>query len=109
VADLCRFSPGLPEELIEVLVRAGAIRIERIVSMAHPTPPGEWYDQADDEFVLLLRGTAGLRFADEPSEVRLEPGGWLTTPAHRRHRVEWTDPAGPTVRLAVHHPAVSPP
>jgi cupin 2 domain-containing protein len=101
--------PALPEELIEVLVRAGAIRIERIVSMAHPTPPGEWYDQATDEFVLVLRGAAGLRFADERLEVHLEAGDWLTILAHRRHRVEWTDPAGPTVWLAVHYPAAPPP
>ena len=26
-------------------------------------------------------------------------------PAHRRHRVEWTDPEAPTVWLALHYPA----
>jgi cupin 2 domain-containing protein len=102
---LSNIPPSLPEELIEVLVRAGKVRIERILSMAHRTPPGQWYDQVSDEFVLVLRGTAALRFADEPAELRLEPGDWLTIPAHRRHRVEWTDPAGPTVWLAIHYPA----
>jgi cupin 2 domain-containing protein len=106
---LASIAPALTDELIEVLVRAGEVRIERIVSMAHRTPPGEWYDQATEEFVLLLRGAAGLRFADEPAEVRLEPGDWLTIPAHRRHRVEWTGPEGPTVWLAVHYPTVSAP
>jgi cupin 2 domain-containing protein len=31
------------------------------------------------------------------------PGDHVHIPAHRRHRVEWTDPAQPTVWLAVHH------
>jgi cupin 2 domain-containing protein len=101
--------PSLPDELIEVVVRAGGVRIERIVSMAHRTPPGEWYDQDTDEFVLLLRGSAALRFADDSSETRLAPGDWLAIPAHRRHRVEWTDPNEPTIWLAVHYPAAPPP
>jgi cupin 2 domain-containing protein len=33
----------------------------------------------------------------------MEPGDHVHIPAHRRHRVEWTDPAQATVWLAVHH------
>jgi cupin 2 domain-containing protein len=94
---------ALLEELVERLVDTPAVTIERIVSTGHRTPAGEWYDQDTDEFVLLLRGRAALRFEDASALAALAPGDWLDIPAHRRHRVEWTDPAAPTVWLAVHY------
>jgi cupin 2 domain-containing protein len=84
----------------ELLTRPG-LRIERIVSLGQASPPGFWYDQEDGECVLLLAGAARLRFADENEARYLGPGDWLDITPHRRHRVDWTDPATPTVWLAV--------
>ncbi|MGI9240674.1 MAG: hypothetical protein ACR2RV_07730 [Verrucomicrobiales bacterium] len=90
-------------ELVEVLAGAGGSpRIERIVSHGHASPDGFWYDQELSEWVVLLSGSAVLRFEDLPEPIRLKPGDWLEIPAHRRHRVEETDPAGKSVWLAVH-------
>ena len=50
----------------------------------------------------MLRGRAGLRFADRDEVDELRPGDWIHIAAHRRHRVEWTDPRGPTIWLALH-------
>jgi cupin 2 domain-containing protein len=33
----------------------------------------------------------------------LGPGDHVHIAAHRRHRVEWTDPVEPTLWLALHH------
>jgi len=93
----------LPEELVETLCRSGPLRIERIVSRGHASPPGFWYDQADHEFVLLVSGRARLAFADGRPPVELAPGDWLEIKAHVRHRVDWTDPEQDTVWLAVHY------
>jgi cupin 2 domain-containing protein len=94
--------PAGDEELFQTLLERGGVRFERIVSSGQATPAGEWYDQAWDEWVLLLSGSAGLLLEGEPEPRDLLPGDWLLLPAHCRHRVEWTDPAGPTVWLAVH-------
>ena len=94
--------PG-PDEQFQVLLTTPGLKLERIVSTGQATPPGEWYDQDDDEWVVVLRGSAGVRFADEPGTRRLVPGDWLLIAAGRRHRVEWTTPDGPTVWLALHH------
>jgi cupin 2 domain-containing protein len=91
-----------PAEVLETLLVSGPIRIERIVSTGQATPPGEWYDQTQAEWVVLLRGAAGLRFEDEPAARVLGPGDWLHIAARRRHRVEWTDSGEPTIWLAVH-------
>lgn len=92
------------EEVIEVLWKTAHFRLERIVSGGQATPPGEWYDQDTDEWVVLLTGGAGLRFEAESEPRMLRPGDHLLIPAHRRHRVEWTDPSQPTVWLALHYP-----
>lgn len=91
----------LPEELVSVLAAGAGARIERIVSTGQASPPGFWYDQNEDEFVILVTGSAGLRFEDEPAARTLKPGDWLLIPAHRRHRVDWTGTGAPTVWLAV--------
>ncbi len=88
-------------EVIDTLLAAPGLRIERIVSLGQASPPGFWYDQAEAEWVLLLAGAARLRFDDEPEARTLHPGDRVEIAAHRRHRVEWTDPATPTVWLAV--------
>ena len=88
-------------EQTETLLTRPGMRVERIVSLGQTSPPGFWYDQPQGEWVLVLAGAAKLRFADEPEARLLRPGDWLDIAPHRRHRVDWTDPATPTVWLAV--------
>jgi cupin 2 domain-containing protein len=94
--------PCLPAELFETLARKGAVRIERILSHGQATPEGKWYDQDQDEWVLLLAGSAGLLFEGEAEPRSLMAGDYLTIPARRRHRVAWTSPGETTIWLAVH-------
>jgi cupin 2 domain-containing protein len=95
--------PHLTEEIFQVLLETDSFRLERIVSTGQATPPGEWYDQDTDEWVVLLTGGAGLRFEAEREPRVLRPGDHLLIPAHCRHRVEWTDPSRPSVWLALHY------
>jgi len=88
-------------ERVHVLLARPGLRIARIVSHGQASPPGFWYDQAEGEWVLLLAGAARLRFADEPETRLLAPGDWVDIAPHHRHRVDWTDPTGPSVWLAV--------
>lgn len=93
----------LADEQVVTLLRAPNVRIERIVSTGHATAPGQWYDQDQAEWVLVLAGSAGLLFEGETEPRRLEPGSYVQIAAHVRHRVAWTDPATPTVWLAIHY------
>lgn len=100
------FFSGLPlslqEELFETVVAAPGLRIERIVSTGQATPAGEWYDQQQAEWVLVLSGSAAVQLEGEGRPRILRPGDHLLLPARCRHRVDWTDPEQPTVWLAVH-------
>ena len=102
-ANVFTRAPGsLPEELVERLLEARDLTLERIVSRGHRTPPGKWYDQDRDEWVLLVEGSAVLRIEGTPRVVTLGPGDHLLLPAHARHRVEWTPPDRDTVWVALH-------
>jgi cupin 2 domain-containing protein len=94
--------PG--QESVTNLVDTPNLKIERIVSLGQQSPPGFWYDQPWAEWVMVLAGSAGLRFEGE-TEVRvMSAGDCVLIPARARHRVEWTGKDQPTIWLAVHFP-----
>jgi cupin 2 domain-containing protein len=92
----------LGHEIVDVLLERPGLRIERIVSTGQATPEGQWYDQATDEWVLVVRGRARLRIEGEAEDRELGEGDFVFLPAHCRHRVAWTEQDMPTVWLAVH-------
>lgn len=101
--------PDSPTEQFSQLLVQPGLTIERIVSTGQSSPPGFWYNQPEGEWVLLVQGEAGLRFADETQARQLKAGDYLHIAPHRRHRVDWTSPDQTSVWLAVHyHPAPLP-
>jgi len=90
---------GTPER-IEVLWQTEQVRIERIVSTGQSSPPGFWYDQEEDEFVMLLQGTAMLDF-DGGRRQQMEAGDFLLIPAHEKHRIAATSFQPPCIWLCV--------
>jgi cupin 2 domain-containing protein len=95
-------SRPLAEELVDVLYERPDLRIERIVSTGQVTPDDHWYDQDDDEWVLVVKGRARLRIEGETEDRELGEGDYIFLPAHCRHRVAWTRSEPPTVWLAIH-------
>ena len=102
MANIFDLPSSLPDqELFEALVLDNNILIERIISTGQTTPPGQWYDQDRDEWVILLQGEATLAYADS-SQIKLTAGDYLLIPAHKKHRVEYTSSDPPCIWLAVH-------
>jgi cupin 2 domain-containing protein len=96
------------EQFCELLAAPG-LRIERIVSIGHTTPPGQWLEQDRSEWVLLIQGEALVRLEHEAEIRRLRHGDHLHIPSGTRHRVEWTAAEPPTIWLAVHYGQARPP
>lgn len=89
----------LQGERFDTLLSHRNLQIERIVSSAAITP--QEYVQAQDEWVLLVRGEAVLQVAGE--RVALKAGDHLFLPAGVAHSVEHA--AEGSLWLAVHlHP-----
>lgn len=92
----------LPKELFSSLLVNEQVHIERIVSRGHCSDKDQWYDQAHDEWVILLQGAATLTFFGETADKKLQAGDYLLIPAHCKHRVNWTHPDMDSIWLAVH-------
>jgi cupin 2 domain-containing protein len=92
-----------PDEVVDTVLDASGVRIERIVSHRHASPEGFWYDQPHGEWVLLVRGGARIRLEHPEEHVTMAPGDYVWLAPGRRHRVETTDPH--TIWLAVHLPS----
>jgi cupin 2 domain-containing protein len=90
------------QEQLEELCGSRSFRIERIVSAGQLSPPGFWFDQTWDEWVLVVQGAAAVRLQDPEETVHLTAGDWLMIEAHRRHRVEATSPQPVTIWVVVH-------
>ena len=98
--NLFEKSPNnLTEEMVETLVQSKNARIERIVSHGQSSPPEGWYDQDENEWVLLAAGSAVLEFEDRKQE--LSPGDYVLIPADQKHRVASTSLSEKTIWLAV--------
>lgn len=91
----------LPKEVVQTLIRAADVRIERIISHGHASAADFWYDQPQHEWVIVLKGAARLQFEDGMVEMKV--GDFINIPAFKKHRVDWTTPGEPTVWLGVRY------
>jgi cupin 2 domain-containing protein len=102
LGNLFELPEPLPSlELFTVLVEPPHLQVERILSTGQTTPPHEWYDQPQAEWVLLLQGSATLTYEDGAA-LRMESGDYVLIPAHVRHRVDFTSSEPPCIWLAIH-------
>lgn len=92
----------LTEEVIDLLVQGKEVKIERIISRGQSSPESGWYDQQQNEWVMVLKGEAILSF-EYGKEIELKTGDYITIPAHTLHRVKWTNSDIETIWLAVHY------
>jgi cupin 2 domain-containing protein len=99
---LSKLPKHLPETLATVLQEGTGVRTQRIDSRGRQSSECYWYDQSEQERVLVLTGAAELQFEDRV--VELLPGDYVNIPGRQKHRVAWTTPdgPGPTVWLAVY-------
>ncbi|MAD41751.1 MAG: cupin [Arcobacter sp.] len=75
------------------------IKIEKIVSNGQSSPINFWYEQKENEFVLILKGNAILEY--ENNELVLNEGDYINIPAFTKHRVKYTNKNEPTIWLAI--------
>ncbi len=85
-------------ERTEELARIGPVVVEYILSGQLSSPVD--YDQAHDEWVVVIEGAAVLAVDDQ--RIDLNSGDWILLPAHIPHRLIETR-AG-TRWLALHAP-----
>jgi cupin 2 domain-containing protein len=90
------------KEIFENIVQQKNVKIGRIISSGQATPPGEWYDQKQDEWAILIQGEADLLLEGDDKPMKLKAGDYIFIPAHRKHRVEMTKEGEASIWIAVH-------
>ena len=93
---------GQEFEQFETLAESGSSQVERIISFGQKTPEGAWLEQDRNEWVLLLKGSAGIEF-DGGEKLDLLPGDYVLIPGNTRHRVTYTSSSEASVWLAFHY------
>ncbi|MDR2007096.1 MAG: cupin domain-containing protein [Acidaminococcales bacterium] len=89
------------KEITEELFRLKEGRVARIISTGQKSAPGFWYEEKEDEWVIVLLGEGEIEWPDGRRKF-LKAGDWLFLPALEKHRVAYTSACPPCVWLAVY-------
>lgn len=92
----------LKEEIFEDIIKTENLKIERIISYGQSSPKSAWYEQKENEWVIVLKGEAVLSY-ENSADVNLKTGEYVNIPAFTKHRVSWTLPNAETIWLAIHY------
>lgn len=79
---------NINQEIIENLFSNEKIKFEKIISNGVCSPISFWYDQDENEFILIIDGNAILEFED--GILKMKKGDYFIIKAHLKHRVKWT-------------------
>ncbi|MDA0339036.1 MAG: cupin, partial [Proteobacteria bacterium] len=82
---LANLPAHLEAEQFTDLLQTETLTITRIVSTGQST---DWQEAEEDEWVIVIKGAAILRFVPGDEALAIGPGGWCHIPALSRHRVE---------------------
>ena len=91
---------NLPHEIFEDILVTEKLRIERIISKGHSSPETGWYDQDENEWVIVLSGYGVIEY-ENGVKVTLKDGDYLNIKAHEKHRVLETSSEEATAWLAI--------
>jgi cupin 2 domain-containing protein len=101
LANIFSDIPGeIPNEIFEDIITTEKLRVERIVSNGHASPDTQWYDQTENEWVIVLSGYGVIEYING-DKVTLRQGDYLHIKAHEKHRVIETSTDENTVWLAI--------
>jgi cupin 2 domain-containing protein len=88
-------------EISDELFKFREGRAVRILSSGQASGPGFWYEEEEDEWVIVLGGEGKIEWPNGQKKL-LKAGDWLFLPAREKHRVAYTSACPPCVWLAVY-------
>ena len=92
---------GKPE-ITENILSGKSLILERIVSKGYRTPENKWLKSRNDEWVILLKGKAGIMF-ENGVELELREGDFVSIPGNTKHKVTYTSKKPECIWLALYY------
>lgn len=77
------------KEQFTSLIKSKNVIVEKIISNGFKSPANEWMSDAQDEWVMLVKGRAKLEFENK-DVLNLKAGDYLLIPARTKHRILYT-------------------
>jgi len=90
----------IADEIFEDIIMTETLRVERIISKGQTSPESGWYDQSENEWLIVLSGYGIIEYINGV-KVILKQGDYLNIKAHEKHRVIETSLDEATVWLAI--------
>ena len=91
----------IKSEIFEDIISSRVIKIERIISKGQVTPKGKWLSGKMDEWVVLLKGKAGIYFRTG-EKINLTKGDYFLIKSNTKHRITFTSKRPECIWLAIH-------
>lgn len=92
---------GNGKEIFSSIFSSRGLKIKRIISKGYRTPERKWLIDDTDEFVILLKGSASIRFFN--GEIKkMKRGDYIHIPPGTKHKVTYTSKKPCCYWLAIH-------
>ena len=89
-------------EYTEIILAGDDWRLERIISCGQISPKDFWYEQSEDEWVMVIQGMGEIMWEDG-SRCLLNKGEYVLIPKICKHRVSMTSVDLECIWLALFH------
>lgn len=73
----------------------------QIVSFGNTSPTDFWYEQTEDEWVVVLSGEGEIEWVNG-EKLKLKQGDSIFIPSYKKHRVSYTSKNPPCIWLAIY-------
>ena len=104
IFDMSQLDFPLQDEHFINLLKSDNIKIQRIVSTGQKSDDNFWYDQDENEWVIVLEGKAILSVEEKNCKIVkhiLNKGDYINLASHTKHRIDYTDKKNKTIWLAI--------
>jgi cupin 2 domain-containing protein len=89
-------------EISESILYRKSFSLEKIVSKGYRTPEKEWLKSKKEEWVILLKGKAGIMF-ENGVKLELKEGDFVSIPGNAKHKVTYTSKRPECIWLALYY------
>jgi len=100
--NLFNYPENISEEIFEEIIQGNTFKMERIISPHLPKGDSKWYNQRNNEYVILLQGEAKIELVDSEI-ISLKKGDGFLIKSFTKHRVAYTSKNPLAIWLTIHY------
>ena len=100
--NIYNYPENISEEIFEEIIQGNTFKMERIVSPYLPKGDSKWYNQEENEYVVILQGEAKIELVNS-EVITLNKGDHFLIKRFTKHRVAYTSKNPLVIWLTIHY------